>query len=595
MSSTSFTEQAPETRSATEILASRYRHLFGLPSVPLLLLYGSLSSLLLSILSRGPAGVVTFLLTVFVFILSASAISSALLIIDRNTIATFRRMLALLMAGDILWLVIAAAGAAYSWTSGSPAPLTNSILFGAFVCAGFEFLVIHGAFEKSAPISFLFALIHPSATVLIVRVPELVDHLDPVAAAGGAAALALMVAFPLLLRRRKTSLGHDALSLFHAFMKTWTTSNADGLEEIIADHSEEVEVTTKVLNFRTKASNVFLVLPGVHPGPFHPVGSYDLPGVVSREFRDLGPVMTLHRPGGHERNLATRAETAKYAANVGELARSVIPADRAAVFRGPIHGRVGNASVSASAFADDLIMTISFAPLGSDDIDTGVETVLAGTAAASGFDLSIVDAHNSIDPDLQSPVTSDPGWGRLFEEVKEKRAEQLRAGYSHSAEIGFKGSGDLTENGMGLFMVQAGGLKSALILADANNSVPGLHAEVAKALGLAGYDLIEFCTSDSHNLAARGLTAERGYEALGEATSLALIADAVVKMAKLADSRLSPAEYGSAQMKSRVRVFGSRALEEFASITQASSRFSRSYFRFATAAVAMLLLLSIFF
>ena len=48
-------------------------------------------------------------------------------------------------------------------------------------------------------------------------------------------------------------------------------------------------------------------------------------------------------------------------------------------------------------------------------------------------------------------------------------------------------------------------------------------------------------------------------------------------------------------MKSRVRTFGPKALEEFASITQASSKFARDYFRFAAAAVVALLLVSIAF
>jgi putative membrane protein len=559
------------------------------------LLYGGIASLLLSLLSRGFTGLITFILALIVFVLSASAISSALRIVDRKSIATFRRVLALMIAGEILWLVIAVVGAAFAWATGSAYSLTNTLLLGAFVCAGFEFLVINGAFEKNALLSFVLAMLHPTSTILIVRVPELTTHLDPVAVTGGTLALALMVAFPLLLQRRKTSLGHDALTLFQAFMKTWTAGDSEDLEGIIAAHSEAVEVTTKVLRIRSKTGDVFLVLPGVHPGPFHPVGSYDLPGVISGAFRDLGPTMTLHRPGGHERNLTTRAETLAYAQGVAELARSIVPAENQALLRGPIYAHIGKASVSASAFANDVIMTVSFAPLGSDDIDTQVESELAKAASESGFNLSIIDAHNSIDPNLQHPATGDPGWKQMFKAIGKLEPQRFSAAYSHSSEIGFAGGGDLTENGMGLFMVQAGTLKSVLVLADANNSIPGLHSQVARVLESAGYSLIEFCTSDSHNLAARGLTAERGYEALGEATSLTSIADAVIKMANLAESRLNPAEYGSAEMKSRVRVFGSRALEEFASITQASSRFSRNYFRFTTAAVVVLLLLSVLF
>lgn len=595
MSSTSSTEPNPKTRSATEILASRYRHLFALPSYPLLLVYGGIASFVLSVLSRGVPGVVSFIPAFVVLALSATAISSAVQIVDKKSIATFRRAQAVLLGADLLWLLVAAIGAIYALSSGSAYPLTNAVLFGAFICIGFEFVVIQGAFEKNAPLSLGLAAVHPIATLFVIRLPELMSHLDLVALSAGVIALALLAAFPLLLRRRKTSLGHDALSLFQAFMKTWAAGNPDELEKIIADHAEEVEVTTKVLRFTAKVGDTYLVLPGVHPGPFHPVGSYDLPGVVSRSFKQLGPVMTLHRPGGHERNLVSREETSKYVLGVTELAQSIVPGGKEAVLRGPVRGTVGKASVSASAFGNDLVMTVSFAPLGSDDIDTKAEAELAGPAADAGFDLSVVDAHNSIDPDLQSPAIGDSGWRRLFETIKSESAGGFDFAYSHSSEVGFIGGRDLTENGISLLMVQKSGVKSALVLADANNSIPALRGAVERALSEAGFALIEFCTSDTHNLAARGLTVERGYEALGEATPTAPITELVVKLAKLSESRLSPALYGSASARAKVRVFGSKAIDEFAAITQASSKFARSYFRLAGLGAAVLLFASLIF
>ncbi len=548
---------------------------------------------MLSAISRGVAGVAAFLLALVVLILSGFAISSALQVVDRKTIATFRRTMALLMGGEILWLLVVLPGAAYYWLTGTSSALTNALLFGAIAASGFEFLIINGAFQRNPTVSLVLALVHPASTILILRLPELTAHFDYAAALFGALALILIVAFPFLMKRRRTSLGTDALSLFQAFMRTWAAGQSDDLESIIGAHSEEVEVTTKVMRFRTKDGDKFLVLPGVHPGPFHPVGSYDLPGVMTRAFRELGPVMTFHRPGGHERNVATRAETRKYAQDVFELGKSVDPTTHA-LLRGPVHSHVGRANVSALSFDRDLVVTISFAPLGSDDIDTQAESDLAARAADSGFDLSVVDAHNSIDPDLQSPDVGDPGWRQVFELASQSTPTTASAAYAHSSELGFAGRGDLTENGIGLLMLATGGVKSVLVLADANNSVPRLRELVSKALGDAGYGLIEFCTSDSHNLAARGLTVERGYEALGEATPPETLTEAVVKMAKLAEARLAQAEYGSASMKSRVRVFGSRALEEFAAITQESSKFSRSYFRLAVAGVVGLLVAAIF-
>ena len=552
-------------------------------------------SFILSILSKGTAGLTTFVIILVVFVLSASAVSRASAMVHKDTIANFRRVLALLVAGLLLWLAIAAVGGAYALVSGSGTSLSNSLLFGAFVCAGFEFLVINGAFDRSAPRSLILAAVHPAATILVIREPELAQNLDPVAVTAGFIAFATIAWFTVLLGGRKTSGGHDALNLFQAFMKTWTSGDSDELERMISDHAEEAEVTTKVLRLRTRNGDTFLILPGVHPGPFHPVGSYDLPGVVSRAFKGMGPVMTLHRPGGHERNLATRKETSDYVQKVKEMASSMPPGQAREVLRGPLHYQVDKAAVGACAFGSDMIMTISFSPLGSDDIDPRVEDELSKPASESGFDLQIVDAHNSIDPDLQTPATDNPGWKHVFEEMRRLESKGFEAAYCHSGEVGFAGHGDLTENGMGLLMLRAGTTKSVLILADANNSVASLRSEVAAGLASAGYDLIEFCTSDSHNLAARGLTTERGYEALGEATSTSSIAGAAVEMARRAETRLAPAECASLKMKSRVRVFGSKALEEFASFTQSSSRFSKNYFQAASVVVALLLVTSIVF
>lgn len=582
------------TSTATEALASRYRHLFVLPSSPTLLLYGVAASLAFAILSRGAAWGVPFFFTLAVFVLSAAAISSALGMIDKKSIASFRRVLAALIVAEALWLALAAIGSAYAWFVGSPRPITNAIVYGAFVSAGLEFLVINGAFSKSESVSLSLAAIHPASTLIVIRFGEIAGGFDIVAAVFGAVSLVVIVSFLFLLKRKKTSHGHDSLSLFRAFMKTWTAGYPDELENIIADHSELVEITTKVMRFRTKSGDLFLVFPGVHPGPFHPVGSYDLPGVVSREFKDLGPVMTLHRPGGHERNLATRDDTARYAAEVKKLAQSIPPEGQPRLLRGPVRVKVGNAKASASAFSDDMIMTVSFAPLGSDDLDTGFEKALSIPASESGFDLSIVDAHNSIAPDLATPIIDDPGWAKLFGQVQESEAQPFKAAFAHSNEIGFEGRGDITENGIGLLMIQSV-RKSVLILADANNSVPTLRAQVEDALVSEGYDLIELCTSDSHNLAARGLTVERGYEALGETTPTSSIASLAVKLAKLAEPRLAAAGFDSVRANTQVRVFGAKSLGEFATITQTSSRFSRNYFRFALVSVAVMFSLSIIF
>lgn len=548
----------------------------------------------MAVASRGINGVLPFLLAFLVFFLAAVAISNALRLADQGTIADFRRTSAILLAADVFWIIFVTCGFIFAWLTGSSDALSNAFIFGAFASAGLEFLFINGVFTERTSLAASLSVAHPATSLVVFRLAEFPLRSDfPLLFVFGGLAYATMATFTLLLKKKKTSEGHSALSLFRAFMKAWAGGDAGDLESIVADHSEEAAITTKVARFQTQAGDVFLVLPGVHPGPFHPVGSYDLPGAISRAFKEQGVVLTLHRPGGHERNLATREETEKYVVETYEFAQTISPSIKDTSMKGPIHAHIGKANVSAAAFSTDMILTVSFAPLGSDDLEAEVETELSGQASVAGFDAMVVDAHNSLEDHPESVDAADLGWKQLFEQMKLAESTPFKIGYAHSGEFGFGPQGDLTENGIGLIMFETTRGKSVLILADANNAVSSLRAETAKALGSLGYELIEFCTSDSHNLAARGMTVSRGYVALGEATPVATLVSLMTDIAKLAETRLSSSRYGSGMLRSTVKVFGAEALEEFATITQSTSQLARTYLRFAVVSVAVLFVLSL--
>ena len=373
---------------------------------------------------------------------------------------------------------------------------------------------------------------------------------------------------------------------------TWANKDAAELESIISSRAETVEVTSKVLRFQSQNGDLYLVLPGIHPGPFYPVGSYNLPGLISGAFGDAGQVLTLHRPGGHERNLATNADAKEYARKLMEFAVALGPAKPVPI-SGPTTAKIGKATANLAGFANELLLTVSFAPYGSDDLELDFEKGLGRVASGEGYDVSVVDAHNSIENGRETADPDDPLWLKSIQEVKRTGPAEFRVGFARSRENDFASSSDITANGIGLAVVEAQKTKWVLALADANNAAPNLRSVVSTALEASGFKLLEFCTSDSHDLAARGLTVNRGYKALGEATPPEAIADSTVGLAKLAESLMSSCSFVSGTMTSKVRLFGATALGEFASITRESSAFSKSYAKFGTVALLVLLLLGI--
>ncbi|MDV3244625.1 MAG: DUF2070 family protein [Nitrososphaerales archaeon] len=579
--------------SSTEALAARYRHLFVLPSKGILVILTAAASLALSFAgTRGHPSPVASAASLLFAVSVPFAVSGISRLIDTTSIATYRRSLAVTFAGTLVWLTCTAVGLVYAFVSHTDKSVGNSLIFGAFLCGGFEILVINGAFIERVPASVCLGSLHPAATLGAILLAGGVGY-SSYAALPAVVAFAIPALFTISLKRKKTSRGHNSIKLFQAFMKTWASDEASDLEAIIASHADKVQVSSKVLRFQHANGDLFVVLPGVHPGPFYPVGSYNLPGLISRAFEGTGPVLTLHRPGGHERNLATNASAKEYSRAIKDFAEAVSPAQGPARIQGPLVGRIGRATATASAFAKDMLLTISFAPHGSDDLELDAEKQLTSAAATGGYGIAVVDAHNSIDEKREALDPNDPQWLRLIQDVKETKIEEFRIGYAHSRETDFPVAKDITANGLGLAVLEVHGVKWVLALADANNAVPNLRGAVSAALESSGYRLLEFCTSDSHDLAARGLTVTRGYLALGEVTPLDSIAGVTVNLAKLAETRLSGCMYGSGTMMSEASVFGARALQEFARIAQESSRFAKRYAAFAAPLLAFSLVLSL--
>ena len=511
--------------------------------------------------------------------------------IDSTTIATFKRSLAATFAGTLVWLICAGVGFAYALASGSGHALGNSFIFGAFVCGGSEVLIINGAFVEQTPASAALGSLQPIITVASALAVGGIGY-SVYAALLGVAAFALLVLFNLSLKRKKTSRGHNSVKLFQSFMKTWANKDATGLESIIKSHAEQSQVASKVMRFQSSGGDLFLVLPGVHPGPFYPVGSYNLPGLVSRAFEGAGQVLTLHRPGGHERNLATNADAIDYAQKLKDFAVKLGPTKPTGL-QGPTEGKIGKATTTLCGFSDNLLLTVSFAPYGSDDLELDFERRLTAVASRGGYDVSIVDAHNSIENGRESSDPDDPQWLQLIQAVRRADTSEFRIGFARSRQDELPSSSDLTANGIGLVVFEAKKTKWVLALADANNSVSNLRAAVSAALESSGYKLLEFCTSDSHDLAARGLTVNRGYKALGEATPVDTIAKSTVALARLAESRLSKCTFAAGTMTSEVSLFGASALDEFAAITREGSAFSKMYARLGVTSLVVLLLLSL--
>ena len=74
---------------------------------------------------------------------------------------------------------------------------------------------------------------------------------------------------------------NSPLVIFQGFLQAWVAERPKVIEELIETFSLEKEIVTSVIEFSdekdTPTKRRAIIVPEVHPGPFYPIGSSNLP------------------------------------------------------------------------------------------------------------------------------------------------------------------------------------------------------------------------------------------------------------------------------------------------------------------------------
>jgi putative membrane protein len=524
---------------------------------------------------------------IFIVIFATSGLVTYLIkTLDQDAVVSLRRMFGLALASNILWAVPLAVGSTLSWIEHNHQPSINEFLVGTFLAWAFELLVINGAFIPSTAKSLCIAAIQPLATFLLASAFVGVDSSATYAAVAGLAILGITVAFLLKFKTFKTEgAGINSLQTFQSFLKSWVSHKPGDLERYFTLYSHDQPVTTKIV-LATAAGRTALVLPGVHPGPFYPVGSYNVSELIFHELNSKGIIpMVLHGVGGHERNLPTNELAKKYAAAVASAVAPSGSGETVERMRGPSTLQLGPTHLTTLGFGSQVVAFLSNAPYNTDDLPPGIIDAAVSAATESGVELMLVDAHNSIGgKDCEQPNVD---WKKVFADIKANPEEEFEVGMAHSSELQFEHGSDVSDGGITALVFRKQKSTHVLISSDSNNAVVGLRQMVLDELKKENVNLIDLCTSDTHSSAARQLT-NRGYHALGEDTDRAALVAVIKKLEKLAEERLSPGMVTTTTLQQTLPLIGDKSLDDFAALTKETLSFTKAY---ATGALVSALLI----
>jgi putative membrane protein len=532
-------------------------------------------------------------LTVFA---TSGAVTYVIKALDPDSIISLRRMFGLAFASNLIWTIPFAAGSLFSWILHSPQASLNEFVLGAFFAWSFELLVVNGAFISSTIQSMCIALVQPATTLLlasifVIRVNSAVAY----ATILGLVILGITVAFLLKFKTFKTEgAGINSLETFQSFLKSWVSHKPANLENYFTQYSQDEPVTTRII-VATAKEKIALVLPGVHPGPFFPVGSYDLSELVYHQLRKDNVVpMVLHGIGGHERNLPTNELAKQYAAAIASTVTSG-GGQQVQKMRGPIRLKLGPTIVTTLGFGNQVVAFLSNAPYNTDDLEPKIIDGATSAAKELGVELMLVDAHNSIGGEnLDQQDIKEDDWRRVFSENRASPDEEFEIGVAHSSELQFEQGSDISDGGLTVLVFRKQALTYALVTSDSNNVVMGLRQTVIDELKRDNVDLIELCTSDTHKSAARYLT-NRGYRALGEDSNRDTLVAAIKKLEKLAEGRLSWGNMTAITSQLTLPLIGDKSLNDFATLTKETLSFSKAYASATLASSLVICSLTLFF
>lgn len=528
---------------------------------------------------------------------TSGAVTYVIKALDPDSIISLRRMFGLAFVSNLIWTIPFAVGSLVSWILHRPQPSLNEFILGAFFAWSFELLVVNGAFISSTIQSLCIAVIQPATTLLLAS--TFVIHVNSAvayAAILGFVILGITTTFLLKFKTFKTEgVGINSLQTFQSFLKSWVSHKPANLENYFTQYSRDEPVTTRII-LASAAEKIALVLPGVHPGPFFPVGSYDLSELVYDALRKDNVVpMVLHGVGGHERNLPTNELAKQYAAAIAAAVASSGARQQVRKMRGPIKLKLGQTTVTTLGFGNQVVAFLSNAPYNTDDLEPKIIDGATAGAKDLGVELMLVDAHNSIGGEnAEQPSITEDDWRKVFSGNKANPEEEFEVGVAHSSELQFEHGSDISDGGMTVLVFRKQASTHALVTSDSNNVMVGLRQVVIDELKRENVDLIELCTSDTHKSAARYLT-NRGYRALGEDSNRDTIVATIKKLEKLAEGRLSRGNVTTITSQLTLPLIGDKSLNDFAALTKETLSFTKAYASAALASSLVICFLTLFF
>ena len=436
------------------------------------------------------------------------------------------------------------------------------VTIGMFVFASFRigiFTTILGASLKKA---WAVAFIQPMAMYLVLIPNEMwISSLtDPIALVFGAAFLGLATGWSFFTDRAGRPGVDSTHELIQAYVTSASKNDPTEMENIIERKAKSSTVLTSQIKFQSsdKQVNFSVVLPDIHPGPFHPVGGSNIPYLIYKSMDSTA--MVMHSISNHDLNLPSQQEVKNYLESItdSQVLRNGVGCTE------PVVVQINKARAAGLLFDKTALLFLSLSPHGMEDLTMYVRTEIEQFAKNRNFEqVLIVDTHNAMGNEISKEDSEDLliAAKSTLDTLKTKQSFPFKFGYANSNDMMIS-KADIAMGGIAVLCLELNDKKYFVGWADANNMENGVREQIVKHFSNMDYELIEVCTSDTH-FTADGARNKNGYFQLGMISKPEQLANWYLELAQKAELQIKEGSFEILENQTDVKVMGSDIYSDY--------------------------------
>ena len=488
----------------------------------------------------------------------------------------YSKSLHMSLFGNCLWLLTVVSGFAASLLISREQIPFLFVTLGMFLFASFRIGIFTTVLGANIGKAWLVCFIQPMAMFLaLVPIEMWVPALTDVQAlVYGSVFLVLASVWSVLTDKAGRPGVKSTHQLVQAYLSSLSKDNPSEVETILSERANESKVQTSQIRLQTKNANTDfrLVLPDIHPGPFHPIGGSNIPYLI---YKNLGSsAMVMHSVSNHSLNLPSQSEVETY---LESLTKTSVSQEGISCTE-PVTVHINKTRCVGILFGKTALLFLSLSPHGMEDLPLHIKSEIEQFSKNRNFSQAlIVDCHNAMGGEISQTDSEDllSASKSCLDALMTKETFPLEFGYANSKDMKLNAP-DLALGGIGILCLRINGKKYFLGWADANNMENGLREAVVKHFSNNGYELIEICTSDTH-YTTKGVRNRNGYYQFGLVTKPEDMAKWYLQIAKESEKNIEPASFEILENEAKVKVMGPTIFRDYSRAIDKTMRLTKGF------------------